>query len=208
MGESRGSCSRGGADRPATKGLARPPTASAWADHCNVDRYETPGSVALLASTRRSGLRPSRRQYIVLALGRWGRRALRLRLWRGRAAERERADLEVRRNQGPRRHPRSSTARGTSFQDSGSTRSATPMLEATGIPPDWSPQANALDEVWVPIVTQPGTISVQRRHPPIHRHGAGVDVDYFHPFIERRGPGAVRVSRRLRWGDRKAPERC
>ena len=92
------------------------------------------------------------------------------------------------------------------FKNSGSYKVGYSMLEVTGIPPDWVAQANALDEVWVPSHFNQETFSSSGVTRPIHVMPLGVDVDHFHPFIERRGLGRFVFSSVFEWGDRKAPE--
>jgi glycosyltransferase involved in cell wall biosynthesis len=93
------------------------------------------------------------------------------------------------------------------FKNSGSYRVGYSMLEVTGIPPAWVEQANALDEVWVPSQFNKETFASSGVNRPIEVMPLGVDVDYFHPFIQSRkfSDRFVFVSV-FEWGERKAPE--
>jgi len=93
------------------------------------------------------------------------------------------------------------------FKNSGRYKVGYSMLEVTGIPADWVAQANALDEIWVPSHFNKDSFAESGVTRPIHVMPLGVDVDYFHPFIERRPLGGRFVFTSVfEWGERKAPE--
>lgn len=81
------------------------------------------------------------------------------------------------------------------------------MLEVDGVPADWTLQANALDEIWVPSTFNRDTFLNGGVGVPIYVMPLGVNPDYHNPKIR-----AFRPSQRytflsvFEWGERKAPE--
>lgn len=93
------------------------------------------------------------------------------------------------------------------FKNSGRYRVGYSMLEVTGIPADWVEQANALDEIWVPSRFNLETFSASGVRRPIRVMPLGVDINYFHPYINSRNQGSRYVFISVfEWSERKAPE--
>jgi len=93
------------------------------------------------------------------------------------------------------------------FKNSGKYKVGYSMLEVDGIPRDWVEQANAMDEVWVPSHFNKETFERSGVKRPIHVMPLGVDIDYFHPFIQSSPLGDRYVFLSVfEWGERKAPE--